>query len=250
MNLCFYLLSFKWFAFKNRSIRCGLVGSVIAGDLSSEHDVTAFDINAAILALVQKKYPLVKIVTANLKDYASYKEWLDGFELVVTAVPGFMGFDTLKAVILCGKLIADISFSPEDTLQLGELAKQNNSTVITDCGVAPGISNFVVGRYNEIMEIEAMEIYEGGLPEIRKKPFEYKAPFSPVDVIEEYTRPARMLENGHIVSRTALSDAEYMDFEGVGTLEAFNTDGLRSLLITMPYIKNQKKHCATPGISR
>ena len=79
------------------------------------------------------------------------------------------------------------------------------------------------------------------LPETRKKPFEYKAPFSPVDVIEEYTRPARLMENGYIVTRPALTDREWMHFDELGTLETFNTDGLRSLLFTMPHIKNQKE---------
>jgi saccharopine dehydrogenase-like NADP-dependent oxidoreductase len=92
-----------------------------------------------------------------------------------------------------------------------------------------------------MMTIDAFEIYVGGLPQVRKKPFEYKAPFSPVDVIEEYTRPARLMENGHIVTRPALSEREWMYFDELGTLEAFNTDGLRSLLYTMPHILNQKE---------
>jgi saccharopine dehydrogenase-like NADP-dependent oxidoreductase len=91
------------------------------------------------------------------------------------------------------------------------------------------------------MKIEALEIYVGGLPKVRKKPFQYKAPFSPADVIEEYTRPARLMENGHIIIRPALSEVEWIHFENLGTLEAFNTDGLRSLLYTMPHIKNQKE---------
>jgi saccharopine dehydrogenase-like NADP-dependent oxidoreductase len=91
------------------------------------------------------------------------------------------------------------------------------------------------------MKIDSIEIYVGGLPKIRKKPFQYKAPFSPADVIEEYTRPARLMENGHIVIRPALSEVEWIHFENLGTLEAFNTDGLRSLLYTMPHIKNQKE---------
>ena len=103
------------------------------------------------------------------------------------------------------------------------------------------MSNYIIGRYNEIMTIDSFEIYVGGLPETRKKPFEYKAPFSPVDVIEEYTRPARLMENGYIVTRPALTDREWMHFDELGTLENFNTDGLRSLLFTMPHIKNQKE---------
>lgn len=81
----------------------------------------------------------------------------------------------------------------------------------------------------------------GGLPKRRIKPFEYKAPFSPVDVIEEYTRPARYVENGHIVTKPAMSDTELIDFEEAGTLESFNTDGLRSILFTMSHIPDMKE---------
>lgn len=219
----------------------GMVGSVMATDLAEEHSVTSIDVNEKNLQHLQNKKETIKTIKADLKDYASYKNLLKPFDLVVTAVPGFMGFNTLKAVIECGKHIADISFFPENALKLDALAKQNNVTVITDCGVAPGMSNYIIGRYNEEMKIDAFEIYVGGLPKLRRKPFEYKAPFSPVDVIEEYTRPARLMENGNIVIKPALTEREWMQFDELGTLEAFNTDGLRSLLFTMPHIKNQKE---------
>jgi saccharopine dehydrogenase-like NADP-dependent oxidoreductase len=55
--------------------------------------------------------------------------------------------------------------------------------VITDCGVAPGMSNFIIGQHNEEMKIDSLEIYVGGLPKLRKKPFQYKAPYPPAAVI-------------------------------------------------------------------
>ena len=220
---------------------CGMVGRAIALDLSASFEVSSFDINEANLKILKDRNPAIETVQANLQDYASYKKWFTDFSLVVTAVPGFMGFRTLQTVIECGKNVADISFFPEDALQLHELATQQQVTVITDIGVAPGISNLFLGHYNEEMTISNFEFYVGGLPVIRKKPFEYKAPFSPVDVIEEYTRPARLKENGHIVSKAALSEKNLMFFEGIGTLEAFNTDGLRSILFTMPHIPNIKE---------
>ncbi|MEP6684078.1 MAG: saccharopine dehydrogenase C-terminal domain-containing protein [Parafilimonas sp.] len=219
----------------------GMVGRVMALDLSKEHSVTSIDVNENNLQSLQKQNENIKIIKADLKDYSSYKNLLLPFDLVVTAVPGFMGFDTLKAVIESGKNVADISFFPENALELDSLAKEKNVTVITDCGVAPGMSNYIIGRYNEEMKIDSFEIYVGGLPKIRKKPFEYKAPFSPVDVIEEYTRPARLMENGNIVIKPALTERDWMQFDELGTLETFNTDGLRSLLFTMPHIKNQKE---------
>lgn len=219
----------------------GMVGSAMAIDLAKNFNVTSFDVSEANLQAVKERNPEINTVQANLKEYDKYNEWLAPFDIVVTAVPGFMGFDTLKAVINCGKNVADISFFPEDVLQLDALAKEKNVTVITDIGVAPGVSNLIIGRYNEVMKVNNFECYVGGLPKVRKKPFEYKAPFSPVDVIEEYMRPARLKENGHIVTKPALTEREFMQFDEVGTLEAFNTDGLRSILYTMPHIPNLKE---------
>ena len=219
----------------------GMVGNAIALDLASRHFVTAFDVNEKNLQLLNKKNSRVEIQKADLQQYDSYPQLFSSFDLAVTAVPGFMGYKTLEAVINCGKNIVDISFFPEDVLQLDKLAKEKRVTVITDCGVAPGMHNLIIGRYNEEMKIDSVEIYVGGLPKVRKKPFQYKAPFSPADVIEEYIRPARLMENGFIVTKPALSEVEWIQFDEVGTLEAFNTDGLRSLLYTMPHIKNQKE---------
>jgi lysine 6-dehydrogenase len=219
----------------------GMVGRAMALDLAKTHSVTSFDLSNENLQLLSAGNRNIQTVQTDLSKYDQYANRLQPFDLVVTAVPGFMGYKTLEAVIRCGKNIADISFFPEDSLQLDALAKENNVTVITDVGVAPGMSNFIIGRYNEEMDVQNFECYVGGLPKIRKKPFEYKAPFSPVDVIEEYTRPARYQENGHIVTRPALSETELMNFENIGTLEAFNTDGLRSLLFTMSHIPNLKE---------
>jgi saccharopine dehydrogenase-like NADP-dependent oxidoreductase len=219
----------------------GMVGSAIALDLASGHHVSALDVSESNLALLKKRNPRIETKQADLRNYDLYPQMLKDFDIVVTAVPGFMGYKTLEACINCAKDVVDISFFPEDVLQLDKLAKEKGVTVITDCGVAPGMSNLIIGRYNEEMKIDALEIYVGGLPKVRKKPFQYKAPFSPADVIEEYTRPARLMENGHIIIRPALSEVEWIHFENLGTLEAFNTDGLRSLLYTMPHIKNQKE---------
>lgn len=219
----------------------GRVGSAIASDLARDFDVTSFDFNEQNLKLLREKNAAIHTFVQDFKDISAYSDFLSRFDLVVTAVPGFMGFKTLKTVIECGKDVVDISFFPENALELDSLAKEKKVTAIVDTGVAPGMSNFIIGRYNQEMKIDDFEIYVGGLPVHPKSPFRYKAPFSPVDVIEEYTRPARLKENGTIVVKPALTDLELMQFEGIGTLEAFNTDGLRSLLFTMPHIASQKE---------
>jgi lysine 6-dehydrogenase len=219
----------------------GMIGRAIALDLAKEHDVTAFDLNNENLEELQKRSTVVKTASADLTDYKSYADLLTTFDIVVTAVPGFMGYKTLKAVIDAEKNVVDISFFPEDALQLNELAIAKNVTAITDCGVAPGISNFIIGRCNEEMKVTSFECYVGGLPKERKPPFQYKAPFSPVDVIQEYIRPARLVESGVVVTKPALSDREIISFDEIGELEAFNTDGLRSLIFTMTNIPEMKE---------
>lgn len=218
-----------------------MVGRAIAVDLAKDYSVTSFDLSKENLLALQQRNSAVQTVIADLSRFDEYKKWLSPFDIVVTAVPGFMGYKTLEAVIDAGKNVVDISFFPEDALQLDKLAKENGVTVITDCGVAPGMSNFIIGRYNAAMKVKAVECYVGGLPKERKPPFQYKAPFSPVDVIQEYIRPARLVEKGTIVTKPALSEREKMHFDKAGELEAFNTDGLRSLLFTMDHIPDMKE---------
>jgi len=228
-------------AMKIAVLGAGMVGRAIALDLADQYAVTSFDLHTDQLDTLRKRNPAIQTKQANLRETANYSDWLAPFDLVVTAVPGMMGYACLEAVIKSGKNVVDISFFPEDVLQLNELAKQMDVTVITDCGVAPGMSNLILGRYNATMKIDSFACYVGGLPLHPRPPFFYKAPFSPIDVIQEYIRPARLLENGRIVTKPAMTDREMLDFGKAGQLEAFNTDGLRSLLFTMGHIPELKE---------
>jgi len=224
----------------------GMVGRTIAKDLSKVHNVTSVDISDVNLNQLAK-FHQIKTIKSNLNNPDTIKYLVKDYDIVVGAVPGFMGFKTLKAVIEAGKNVVDISFFPEDCFELDELAKANNVTAIVDCGVAPGMSNLMLGYYNKRMSVNGFLCYVGGLPFERNLYFQYKAPFSPIDVLEEYTREARYVENGFVVNKPALSDAEIINFEGIGSLEAFNTDGLRSLIKTMSIPNMKEKTLRYPG---
>ena len=219
----------------------GMVGSTMAIDMAKNHSVTLTDFNKNTLDKAVKKYEKLTPIVLDVTDKLALQKAINPFDLVICAVPGFLGFETLKSIIEVGKNVIDISFFPENSLDLFELAKQKKVTAIVDCGVAPGMGNIILGYYNEKLNITDFECLVGGLPKIKKWPFNYKAPFSPVDVIEEYTRPARYVENGNVIVKDALSDVEFVDFNGVGTLESFNSDGLRSIIYTMAHIPNMKE---------
>lgn len=218
----------------------GMVGRAMAHDLAKKHNVTSADISKDSLALLRKDAG-IKTQQADLSNTKEIKSLVAGYDIVLCAVPGFMGFNALKAIIEAKKNVVDISFFPENSLELDKLAKRNNVTAIVDCGVAPGMDNLILGYYDKRMKLQSFECLVGGLPKARKWPFYYKAPFSPIDVIEEYTRPARYVENGKVVIKPAMSDVEHIEVEGVGTLESFNSDGLRSIIYTMPHIPDMKE---------
>lgn len=223
----------------------GMVGRAIAIDLSKKHTVTSVDVSEDNLAFL--KTHRINTLQEDLSVPNRIKEVTEDADLVIGAVPGFMGYEMIKAVIKSGKNIVDISFFPEDPLILDEMAKEAGVTAIVDCGVAPGMDNIFLGYHHARMEVESFICMVGGLPKLRTLPYQYKAPFSPIDVLEEYTRPARLVENGFIVTKPALTESEWIDFDEIGTLEAFNTDGLRTIIKTIPVKNMKEKTLRYPG---
>lgn len=226
----------------------GLVGKPMALDLIKDgsFEVAVADISDVHLNnLGDERLGKFK---ADLSNESKLKALVNDYEIILNAVPGSIGFRTLKWCIEEKKDVIDIAFYPEDPFDLSELAKANNVRVICDIGVAPGMSNLLTGyAANQLDHVTKVDIYVGGLPRVRTKPWEYKAVFSPTDVIEEYTRPARLVEQKKIVTKPALTEIELLEFEDVGTLEAFNSDGLRSLMFTIEADQMREKTLRYPG---
>lgn len=228
---------------------CGLVGAAMARELAAdpEFEVTAADFAQNNLDKLRNSGGL-RTIRVDLSDPGRVREVIGDQDVVLGALPSRIGLQTLEAVIRSGKCYCDISFMPEDALQLDSLARKHAATAVVDCGVSPGLSNMMVGHaVAQLDRADRAEIYVGGLPKVRHWPYQYKAPFAPSDVIEEYTRPARIVENGKIIVKQALSDPELMDFPQAGTLEAFNTDGLRTLLGTVRVANMREKTLRYPG---
>ncbi|MFL3013645.1 MAG: saccharopine dehydrogenase family protein [Candidatus Neomarinimicrobiota bacterium] len=229
-------------------IGAGMIGQAMAIDLAGDHNVSLGDIDISSIKNKIKNHPSIKVSKIDVLNQKEILAFIGEADIVLLAVPGFLGFNTLKTIIEFGKNVVDISFSPENIMDLNDIAVQNNVTAIFDAGVAPGIPNYLFGYHNSFEDITHFKYYVGGLPKFPKKPFNYKAPFSPIDVIEEYIRPARMMVDGREITKPALSEIERLSFNESIELEAFNTDGLRSLLKTMAHVRNMsEKTLRYPG---
>lgn len=227
----------------------GMIGSAVAEDLASRDDlqVHVADSRQENLDRIQSRAP-VRPHHVNLTDAALLRELLRGSDLAIGALPSVIGLQTVKTSIVAGCNIVDISFMSEDARVLDALARERRVVAVTDCGVAPGLSNMVAAHaVAQFDSCERLEIAVGGLPAVRRWPFNYKAGFAPWDVVEEYTRPARVVEQGHVVIKEALSGLKLIDVPEVGTLESFITDGLRSLADTLKVPFMEERTLRWPG---
>lgn len=217
----------------------GMIGKAIAYDALSDRDVelTVADVSSRALRdteeLVRRFRDKERLTLALLpRDQTTAPHSIiDRHDLVISALPGAIGDRNLKAVIEQGKNVVDISFSAEDPRRHDALAQQNGVTAIVDCGVAPGLSNLLVGyAHTQMQKTRSALIRVGGLPKNPVPPYNLRAVFAPASVIDEYLRPARMKRGGKLIEMPALTETELVTYPQVGTLEAFNTDGSRTLL--------------------
>ena len=146
----------------------GMVGSAMAIDLASKHQVTVTDLGQQVLNRVKQKNAKLNTQLLDVTNKEDLQQTISAFDLVINAVPGFLGFETLRSILEAGKNVVDIAFFPENSLELDSLAKQYGVTAIVDCGVAPGMDNLILGRYNELLKISDFECLVGGLPKVKK----------------------------------------------------------------------------------
>lgn len=192
----------------------GLVGSFVTRKLVEDgFDVHLFDV-------VNRATPAV----FHLKDAASADH--SSADLIVNMVPGSIGHDVLRVLHEQGHNIVDLSFSETTPDQL----PAGPGVVLWDVGIAPGLSNMLVAlAQRELGRLDKVSIKVGGNPAQPDDGWSYMAPFSPHDVIAEYTRPARIVRDGAVTVVPAMDELHTIDANG-RTMEAFLTDGLRSLI--------------------
>jgi saccharopine dehydrogenase-like NADP-dependent oxidoreductase len=218
---------------------CGNIGSVAAEDLAKSlisAEIVVGDINANKARTVAKKTGGEKVSWIQL-DTTNRKELfytLKDFDLVMGFLPGKLGYSLIEACIKAGKNLVDVSYMAENPLALNAKAERKGITVVPDCGLAPGISNILVGHAaKKLDKVQTVHIMVGGLPEKPVPPLGYIITWSAESLIDEYTRKAGIVRGGKKVMVDALTGLEEVDFPGLGKLEAFYTDGLRTLLHTM-----------------
>jgi saccharopine dehydrogenase-like NADP-dependent oxidoreductase len=214
---------------------CGNIGSVAAEDLAktmSPIELIVADKSEARAKDVAERIGKdnVSSIHLDVTDQSKLTNAMKDCDLVMGFLPGRLGYNLTKACIKAGKDLVDVSYMPENLLALSNDAVKAGVTIVPDCGLAPGISNILVGHATaKLDKVQAVHIMVGGLPEKPVPPLGYVITWSPENLIDEYVRKARIVKEGKLIEVEALSGLEEVDFPGFCKLEAFYTDGLRTL---------------------
>lgn len=226
----------------------GAQGSVIAADLAVALPQAAIDV-ADLREPRTIPRPNLRWREADCADAEALTEMLAGYDLAVGALPARLGFEAMRAAIAARRPLVDVSFCPQDPLVLDAEARRAATAIVPDAGLAPGLPNLLIGRAVAERGVpEEVMIYVGGVALDMARPYGYVVTWSVEDVLEAYTRPARIVRDGRPVTVPALSGLERLRVEGAGEMEAFYTDGLRTLIDTVPGVRHMgEKTLRWPG---
>lgn len=229
------------------SLGCGNIGSVAAEDLAksvSSTEVIIADKDETRAKDVAKRINRSNVswIRLDATNHDKLVHALKEYDLVMGFLPGKFGYHLAEACLEARRSLVDVSYMPESPLKLNNKALEAGVTIIPDCGLAPGISNILVGHaVKKLDRVQAINIMVGGLPEKPIPPLDYVITWSPENLIDEYERKAKIVKNGKKIEVEALSELEDVEFPGLGRLEAFNTDGLRTLSDTVENVKEMRE---------
>tara|TARA_B100000287_G_scaffold44233_2_gene39775 strand:- start:816 stop:1904 length:1089 start_codon:yes stop_codon:yes gene_type:complete len=228
------------------SVHCfgvGLVGSYVAKKLAQAgYHVHAYDprpdrvlgvSGVSVYNMGKNDNPLDVMIDRVLHGDPSSFDSQES--IIVNMLPGEIGHKITEALSNFPWRVVDLSFSEQTPDASHDKAIQSGSSILWDTGIAPGLSNMLMAQaFRTMGRLLNGIVRVGGNPTNPDSGWSYMAPFSPNDVIAEYTRPARVIRGSREAILPALSEIHEIDVPEMGTMEAFLTDGLRSLIHSIP----------------
>ena len=220
----------------------GAQGSACAFDLARHADVKRvvladLDMNCPLPFLKPYLGSRVVLRALDARDRRAVTAAVEGMDGVLCALPYAFNYDMAELAVERGAHYCDLGGRTdivERQKGLHERAAGQGISVIPDCGLAPGMVNILAQAGIDALDrVESVRLFVGGLPQEPVPPLNYQIVYSMQGVLDYYTTPSMVLEDGKLARREALSELEEVLFpEPVGTLEAFHTAGGAS---TMPF---------------
>ncbi|TKJ29331.1 MAG: hypothetical protein CEE40_08840 [Chloroflexi bacterium B3_Chlor] len=152
---------------------------------------------------------------------------VDGF---LSGVPYFFNLDLTEVAIRAKVHMCDLGGHTGIARQQhgfdGE-ARAAGISIVPNCGQVPGMGTTLMVYAMELLD-EAVDLYmwDGGIPQKPRPPFNYLTTFNIAGLTNEYAEPAIFLRDWKVTEVETITELETVEFaEPIGTLEAFVAGG-------------------------
>jgi lysine 6-dehydrogenase len=173
----------------------------------------------------------------DVADHGALVQALTGVDAFLSAVPYYFNLGIAHAALEAGASMCDLGGNTElvrQQLALGPQALAKGISFIPDCGQVPGMgTTLMVYAMSMLDEPEEVLMWDGGLPQHPRPPFNYLLTFNIAGLTNEYAESPIFIRDGKLAEVPTMSELEEIDLPApLGRVEAFVTGGGVS---TMPW---------------
>jgi saccharopine dehydrogenase-like NADP-dependent oxidoreductase len=236
-------------------IGAGSIGAAVVRELcSGDNDVSQVKICDTRSRALQRLHdqidsPSLRSFQVDARDMNVLSQIVEGSDCVISCVPAEHNPDLAELCLDVGVHFCDLGGDDrtvQQQLALDEEAREKSVWIVPNCGLAPGLVNVLcLHGIDQFDRAEAASIRVGDVPLHPEPPFNFRISWSAERIIDDYTHPGRLIENGQVVNVDALSRDEEIRFEEepFDTMEAFCTQGgLSTLTDTLAGRINELDH--------
>lgn len=220
-------------------VGAGRQGTAAAYDMAKQGDAEKVLISDISFKNAEKAVNRVnKLLNINIaeakqvdvKDHSSLVDFLTGVDAFLSSVPYYYNLEIAKAAIEAKASMCDLGGNTDlvkEQLRLSAKAKEAGISIVPDCGQVPGMgTTLCVYTMSLLDKPREVFMWDGGLPQNLRPPFNYLLTFNVEGLTNEYAEPTLVLRNGKLVEIQPLEELEEIDFPPpIGRLEAFTTGG-------------------------
>jgi saccharopine dehydrogenase-like NADP-dependent oxidoreductase len=223
-------------------IGAGSIGSAVVRELCVRSDevaqVQVCDTRSRALQQLHERVEdaSLRSFQVDARDVNVLSQIVRGSDCVVSCVPSELNPDLAELCLEEGVHFCDLGGNDDHVQQelaLADRAREKSAWIVPNCGLAPGLINVLCLRaIDQLDRAEAAHLRVGDVPLHPEPPFNFRISWTAERVLDDYTNPAKLIENGTVVEADALSRDEdiHFDEEPFGTMEAFCTQGGLSTL--------------------
>lgn len=223
-------------------IGAGAIGSAVVRELCERStdvaQVQVCDTRSRALQQLHEQVdnPTLRSFQVDARDMNVLSQIVQGSDCVISCVPAELNPNLAELCLEQGVHFCDLGGNDEyvqHELDLADRAREKSVWIMPNCGLAPGLINVLcMHGIDQLDRTEAVRLRVGDVPLHPEPPFNFRISWSAERVIDDYTNPAKLIENGTVIEADALSRDEAIQFDEdpFGEMEAFCTQGGLSTL--------------------